>query len=128
MSVKESINPLDVSSNSSAERQEAMGRFLELSPTFRNVPEVLRMPPDQYAASVEPALIAEVHGALSNCGRLIPFRQRDEAGRLVTSYLGDIMSPEFLGAFDSPPVSIRFNPRAGMKWQEGRWVKQGGNG
>ena len=45
----------------------------------------------------------------SSSGRLIPITEKDAAGRTITKFLGDIMSPEFMGAFDSPPVRIAFN-------------------
>lgn len=119
---REAINPLDLAGDSTpGERQKAIEPLVQFSRTYSSQGKVLQAMPSQVYEAIEPKLVNEIRENIATSGRLFAFRHRDDSGRLVGTYEGDIMAPEFMGAFDSPPVRIRFNPRAGQKFVEGHW-------
>ena len=120
---KEALNPLDLSQGTAAERQRAIAPLLEYNRTYA-APAVQGMPPRIYEA-IEPRLVDEIRENISTSGKLFAFRHRDDSGRLIGTFEGDIMAPEFMGAFDSPPIRIAFNQHAGRKFSEGRWIPEG---
>ena len=118
---KELLNPLNTDEGTLVERQRAIAPFLEYNRTY-SLPAVQGMPPEIYRA-VEPQLTSEIRERLATSGKLYEFRHRDDSGRLVATFEGDPMAPEFMGAFDSPPVRIAFNKNAGRKYIPGHWEK-----
>ncbi len=93
------------------ERLRNLDKLKSYSPRFANVDFAKLANSGAAFEAVEKATLAEAREALRHSGKLIGYSHRDDTGRKITKFEGDIEG--FLGPFKSPPVRIRFNPDAG---------------
>ena len=89
-----------------AQRQYKLRQLAELCPQSTRGISLEKLPGDVFA-TIERNALAEARVNAATSGRLFPTRERDDAGRVITTYAGDPMA--WMKHFMAPSAISRLN-------------------
>ena len=99
-------NPFEDIDNTDGTLRRNLQRLQKHSPTFKTANLATLSGPG--LRLIGETLRKEAKSNLANSGELFAFSSRDDAGRKITKFEGDING--FLGPFSIPPVLLKINP------------------
>lgn len=102
------------------QRKYRLNQLRSLSPTTRNI-DLQKLDRAAFEA-IEKVALQEARSNARNSGRLFPTQYRDDAGRKVTEYEGDIMAA--FAPFQGTGMTIKINKDVGTR-EETVKVKSG---